>query len=44
MTFESKQVVCEYCKGAQIQHVLSITPSGDLGADDIRAPDVMEPE
>ena len=38
MTFESKQVVCEYCKGAQIQHVLSIAPSGDLGADDIPCP------
>lgn len=39
MSFESKQVVCEYCKGAQIQHVLSIAPiSGDLGADAIPCP------
>lgn len=35
MTFESKQVVCEYCKGNGITYVPSVTPTGDLGAESI---------
>lgn len=38
MTVESKQVVCEYCKGNRVTHVVLLTPSGDLGADVISCP------
>jgi DnaJ-class molecular chaperone len=35
MTFESKKVVCEYCKGNMVTYVPSLTPTGDMGAESV---------
>lgn len=32
---ESKQVVCEYCKGNMITYVPSLAPNGEMGAESV---------
>lgn len=38
MTVESKQVVCEYCKGNLVAYVTSLSPAGEMVADSIPCP------
>lgn len=38
MTFESKQVICEHCKGNMFLDVASWSPNGDLQAESVTCP------